>query len=213
MKKILSSIILLYLLVGCGVVKKTAISASTEVSTTTSSKDSSSVATYVDTTKTEGSTISIIEIEFYPDGNGPISADNDPADNLSGDPDKGPDKAPEGAKRPGSGATITVGGKTISGNIKSAKITEISKESEAKGVSETKTDEKSSSVETAESSTTVEKIETPQKDPRRFLWLAILIGVGLVALLVVYNKFLKPLGLGGKIKSFLGKVGNLLKKT
>jgi hypothetical protein len=45
------------------------------------------------------------------------------------------------------------------------------------------------------------------------LWLAILIGVGLVALLVVYYKFLKPLGLGGKIKSFLETLGLFRKKT
>lgn len=213
MKKILSSILLLYLLVGCGVVKKTAISASTEVSTSQSSSDSSSVSTYVDTTKTEGSTISIIKIEFYPDENGPNPAVNDPAYNLPTDPEKVPEAAPERPKRPGSGATINVGGKTISGNIKSAEIIEINKESKTNGVSESKTETQSSEASSSESSSSIEKTETPQKDPRRFLWLAILIGVGLVALLVVYYKFLKPLGLGGKIKSFLETFGLFRKKT
>ena len=127
--------------------------------------------------------------------------------------EKVPETAPERPKRPGSGATINVGGKTISGNIKSAEIIEINKESKTNGVSESKTETQSSEASSSESSSSIEKTETPQKDPRRFLWLAILIGVGLVALLVVYYKFIKPLGLGGKIKSFLETFGLFRKKT
>lgn len=213
MKKILSSILLLYLLVGCGVVKKTAISASTEVSTSKTSTDSSSVSTFVDTTKTGSSTISIIKIEFYPDEIGPNPAVNDPEDNLPTDQEKVPETAPERPKRPGFGATINVGGKTISGNIKSAEIIEINKESKTNGVSESKTETQSSESSSSESSSSIEKTETPQKDPRRFLWLAILVAVSLIAILVVYVKFIKPLNLGGWISKILGKFGGLLKNN
>lgn len=212
MKKILSSLILLYLVVGCGVVKKTAISASTEALQFSSKADSSSVSTYVDTTKTEGSTISIIKIEFYPDENGQNPAVNDPADNLPVDPEKVPETAPKRPTRPGSGATINVGGKTISGNIKSAEIIEINKESKTIGVSDSKTESQSSEASISASSSTVEKTETPQKDPRRFLWLAILIGVGLVAALVVYYKFLKPLGVVNKVRDFFTTIFSFRKK-
>jgi len=213
MKKILSSFILLILVAGCGVVKKTTVSASTEVSNAKSSADSSSVSTYIDTTKTDGKTISIVKVEFYPESGGETTP-APPADSLSGDDAKGPETAPERPKRPGSGGnTISVNGKTISGNIKTAEIIEISTESEAKGVTETKAEEQSSSVEESSSSTEVEQTETPQKDPRRFLWLAILLGVGLVVFLVVYHKFLKPLGVADKVRNFLSKIFSFRKKA
>ena len=210
MKKILSLFILLYLFVGCGVVKKTASSASTEVTQTKTSTDSSSVSTFVDTTKTGSSTISIIKIEFYPD-NGPVT----PApDSTSTGEAKGPETAPERPVRPSSGGnTINVNGKTISGNIKSAEIVEIKTDSEEKGVSSSEAKETVSSDEKTEAKIEEIKTETPQKDPRRFLWLAILIGVGLVAFLVVYYKFLKPLGIADKVRNILSRLFSFRKNT
>ena len=210
MKKILSLFILLYLFVGCGVVKKTASSASTEVTQTKTSTDSSSVSTFVDTTKTGSSTISIIKIEFYPD-NGPVTPA--PDSTSTGEP-KGPETAPERPVRPNSGGnTINVNGKTISGNIKSAEIVEIKTDSEEKGVSSSEAKETVSSDEKTEAKIEEIKTETPQKDPRRFLWLAILIGVGLVAFLVVYYKFLKPLGIADKVRNILSRLFSFRKNT
>ena len=164
----------------------------------------------LDTTKTGSSTISIIKIEFYPD-NGPETPA--PDSTSTGNP-KGPETAPERPVRPGSGGnTISVNGKTISGNIKSAEIVEIKTESEEKGVSSSDSKETVSSDEKTEAKIEEIKTSTPQKDPRRFLWLAILIGVGLVAFLVVYYKFLKPLGIAGKVRNFFAKIFSFRKNT
>lgn len=204
MKHYFSLFIMLCLFAGCGVVKKSATSTSAEVNTSLDQHQETSISSYVDTTKIDGKAVSVVKIEFYPDGPDPVIEKKDPSDTMkTADP-------PAQVSR--SVNTIETPGTRITGKIKTAEIVEIQSETTSKGVTEKTAEIEETVAETTEINTTSAAEETPQKDPRRFLWLAILIGVGLVALLVVYYKFIKPLGLGGKATSFIAKLVSFLKK-
>lgn len=199
----------LLLFCGCGTVKKTAVSTTVNDSTAVKTSREIDTSTLIDTTKIDGKIVSIVKVEFFPDTPVPDPKPITP----EAAPDK-PNETKEAAPLPPTSRpvnSISANGKTISGSIKSAEIIEIASESEIRGKTEKETTEETETEIVSTTDLDNNEEVTPEKDPRRFLWLAILIAVGLVATLVVYNKFIKPLNLGGKIRSLVGKFGNLLK--
>lgn len=208
--KLLLLFLSFFFFVGCGTVKKTAVSGLAKVEETKDTSRDLDVSTLIDTTKIDGKVVSIVKVEFFPDSPPPVVTKEDP-DSVRNSAPLVVDQPAKDQPRPTN--TVSTKGTTISGSIKSAEIIEIEEETEHRGKTQTEI------TETAEE-TTVQKAETqssetvtPEKDPRRFLWLAILIAVSLIALLVVYVKFIKPLNLGGWISKILGKFGGLLKNN
>lgn len=191
-------------IVGCGTVKQTAVSnLSKEESTVTTSRDLDA-STLIDTTKIDGKVVSIVKVEFFPDSPPPIISREDDREVQ--------DSAPLVEDQPRPTNTVTTNGTTISGAIKSAEIVEIEQTSEVRRKTETQVTEQTDEVvETAAETQSAEEV-IPVKDPRRFLWLAVLIGVSLIAALIVYAKFIKPLNIGSRIAGIASKFGNLLKK-
>ena len=191
-------------IVGCGTVKQTAVSnLSKEESTVTTSRDLDA-STLIDTTKIDGKVVSIVKVKFFPDSPPPIISREDDREVQ--------DSAPLVEDQPRPTNTVTTNGTTISGAIKSAEIVEIEQTSEVRGKTETQvTEQTDEGVETAAETQSAEEV-IPVKDPRRFLWLAVLIGVSLIAALIVYAKFIKPLNIGSRIAGIASKFGNLLKK-
>lgn len=206
--KILLLFISFFLFVGCGTVKKTAVSNLSKVEEMKETSKDLDLKTLIDTTKIDGKVVQIVKVEFFPDSPPPTITKEDP-DSLPSSAPLSKDQPAKDPERPTN--TVSTKGTKISGAIKSAEIVEIESETEIRGKTETEIQETVEEVVDTTTETQSSESVTPEKDPRRFLWLAILIGVSLIALLVVYAKFIKPLKLGGKITNLLGKFGGLIK--